>query len=84
MTDSNRVAKLGEKQTVLEMLMVLSYNLGREHGKQVTFDAYEAKMLMLTHLTKLIENIDPGDLNRPAEGLLFAVNRHGFIPDPEG
>lgn len=59
-----------KKQSILEGLIIMAYNVGRDHGantSKMTLEIGRAKTLEM--LLSIVDSIDPGDLARPIEGL---------------
>lgn len=57
-------------QSVLEALLVMAYNVGRDHEKTGTFPLDEGRRVTVDALTKFVADIDPGDLAKPLVQML--------------
>jgi hypothetical protein len=57
------------KQTILEALLIMAYNVGRDHARTLAFTPEAGREATVKALTALFDDIDPGDLARPADSL---------------
>lgn len=55
---------MGETKTALETLLIMAYNVGRDHGERGSMPIEQGREVVLAILN-LVEGIDPGDLAKP-------------------
>jgi hypothetical protein len=62
--------KAAPRQSMLEALLCMAYNCGRDHEKTKVFGLEAGRDTLVRALSALVQNVDPGDLAKPATDLL--------------
>lgn len=55
---------MGSPQSRLDTLLIMAYNVGREHERTGVMTIEEGRVAVL-HLKELFDDVDPGDLALP-------------------